>query len=369
MSETNARAVVRHTSGRRVFHTLDAIRGVAALFIVTRHVNLLFGGVTFPESYLAVDLFFVMSGVVLAQSYEHRLHAGEFAWTFFLLRCIRLYPLYLVGIVSGLLFKLLVGSHAPGHAWIASDAAGFTLALFMLPALQFPPIDPVRWSLTFELLINAVYGFLFRWLTTETLIALIVCAAGGLVFAELQERTLDVGWQMYVLWGGLCRVTFSFFAGVFIVRRLSGPQRTSQAGAWLCVAAVAGLLAVTIPAPIKPVYEIAVVLLAFPLLVTVAMRFDVDPWTRRVFTFLGVTSYAVYILHVPFGAWFITILAHTEHNGPLWLWRTPEFFIFLLISSWALDRYYDEPVRAYLRNRLGSMRSQNRKPATPARIE
>ena len=55
-------------SGRR-FHGLDAIRGLSAIVVATRHIPLL-APIGFPESFLAVDLFFVLSGVVLCDAYE-----------------------------------------------------------------------------------------------------------------------------------------------------------------------------------------------------------------------------------------------------------------------------------------------------------
>ena len=54
-------------------------------------------------SYLAVDLFFLLSGVVLANSYEKRLTREQISPTGLLLqRIIRLYPLYLLSLPIGL---------------------------------------------------------------------------------------------------------------------------------------------------------------------------------------------------------------------------------------------------------------------------
>lgn len=52
--------------------TLDAIRGVAAIFVFTQHAGQLFGGRQFLHSYLAVDLFFVMSGFVISVAYDRK---------------------------------------------------------------------------------------------------------------------------------------------------------------------------------------------------------------------------------------------------------------------------------------------------------
>ena len=83
---------------RRAFLTLDGLRGVGAFLVVMRHVPALFGPIRVPESFLAVDLFYLVSGFVVAHAYGARLKAGGFLWDFFKTRVIRLYPLYALGL-------------------------------------------------------------------------------------------------------------------------------------------------------------------------------------------------------------------------------------------------------------------------------
>src|SRR5205085_12699808 len=92
---------VKRLADRRVFHTLDGLRGIAALAIVLRHCDGFFGADVLPGSYLAVDLFFVLSGFVIAFAYEDRLASGLSAWRFAWVRVVRLYPLYVLGIALG----------------------------------------------------------------------------------------------------------------------------------------------------------------------------------------------------------------------------------------------------------------------------
>ena len=57
--------------------TLDCLRGVAAVIVVISHIGVagseLFVQRFFGRGYLAVDFFFMLSGYVLARSYEPRL--------------------------------------------------------------------------------------------------------------------------------------------------------------------------------------------------------------------------------------------------------------------------------------------------------
>ena len=84
------------------YRTLDALRGVAALFVVARHC-----GPWVPQfSYLGVDMFFVLSGFVLAKANDRRFAAGMSGWEFLSRRVKRLYPLYALGLALGLISML-----------------------------------------------------------------------------------------------------------------------------------------------------------------------------------------------------------------------------------------------------------------------
>lgn len=53
----------------RRFYALDGLRGVAAFIVVLFHAWPFFGRIA-PGGYLAVDVFFALSGFVLAHRYE-----------------------------------------------------------------------------------------------------------------------------------------------------------------------------------------------------------------------------------------------------------------------------------------------------------
>jgi hypothetical protein len=142
------------------FELLDAMRGVAALFVASLHVpptmqKLL----SFQVSYLAVDLFFCLSGFVIAFAYEERLQRGMTLNNFLLARTIRLYPLYFLGLVLGIL-AMTGRSHFMPHeqGWGGALVPAIAFSLFMLPTLagrhitsNAYPFDPPAWSLFFEL--------------------------------------------------------------------------------------------------------------------------------------------------------------------------------------------------------------------------
>jgi peptidoglycan/LPS O-acetylase OafA/YrhL len=93
--------LIQGKTSRAFFYSLDGIRGVAALLVILRHITPFFHLIDFQESYLAVDVFFVLSGVVLTNSYETRLRRDLSARRFCVIHLVRLYPLDLGGSVIG----------------------------------------------------------------------------------------------------------------------------------------------------------------------------------------------------------------------------------------------------------------------------
>lgn len=127
---------------RRKYHTLDGIRGTAALMILVRHAGYYFGNIGIrlskAESYLAVDLFFVLSGFVIAEAYDKRLAGGLSPTDFMKIRFIRLYPLYLLGLLIGTIASIfsIFGNNTVNLTG-ANLAKDFAFCLFMFPS-RFP---------------------------------------------------------------------------------------------------------------------------------------------------------------------------------------------------------------------------------------
>ena len=101
VTENAETGFIEQETRKRTFYGLDALRGIAAAVVVTRHAPALFGIGLFPNSSLGVDLFFVMSGFVIAHAYDQRIEKGLNWRQFLVIRAIRLYPLDLLGTALG----------------------------------------------------------------------------------------------------------------------------------------------------------------------------------------------------------------------------------------------------------------------------
>lgn len=337
------------------FVTLDGLRGVAALAVATIHSPEFFPHLH-SSSYLAVDFFFLLSGFVVANAYEEKLKGPMSTRAFVLIRMIRLYPLYLAGMLLGLSAVLIQIARGEDHTALDSLAAFIGFGVLLLPVPPPLSADPYplngpSWSLFLEIMANLVYAVTLPWLSSRVLATVVALAAVAVAFAGVHFGTLHVGWLWSHAWGGLARVTFSFFLGVLLFR-LRKPRTLPQPAAWLVMALLPALLMCSPGPKLQAAYDIALVLLVFPPLLLVAAASPPGRAAKPLFQVLGLTSYAIYVFHAS-----LYIYAHGVAKA-LGLLR-PQYalgigvgFLVLLVAvTWLVDLLYDQPVRRWLTRR------------------
>jgi peptidoglycan/LPS O-acetylase OafA/YrhL len=342
---------------RRSFQTLDGLRAVGALIIVMRHVPL-FGPLRVPESFLAVDLFYLVSGFVVAHAYAQRLAAGGYFWDFVKVRLIRLYPLYLAGLAAGVLMAAASILQNPQSTWTPAKVAECVgLGLLMIP--RFPgltingtTLDGPLWTLLYELVANFVYAAAIKLMRTWVLVAIMVVSGAGVIWAELSANTLDVGYNLTDQWAALARVGYSFFAGVLIYRLFGRGEQKAQWASLACVAVLGVGLACHLSRGLIAPYEIGMVLVGMPLIAIAAARFEPGPRVGRVFSWIGLMSYGIYCLHQPLGNLVVMEIGRYVPRGLGGAIVGVLFTAAVVLLCWVLDLYYDAPLRRWLRARL-----------------
>ena len=345
---------------RRAFQTLDGLRGVGAFLVVMRHVPAFFGPIRVPESFLAVDLFYLVSGFVVAHAYGARLKAGGFFIDFMKTRIIRLYPLYGFGLALGIVVATVAVISDPAGWWnpvrLTEAIATGALMIPLFPGLgaNGSSLDGPTWTLLPELIANMIYAAAIRFMTTGVLLAIIAVCGAGLVFAEFHYGTLDVGFNPTDFWAALARVGFSFFAGVLLFRFFGDRKQDSELAAWACVAVLTVLLGFSPAEDLTPWFELGVVMVVFPALLVIAGRFEPSARTGRVFAYVGLVSYGVYILHQPMGNLARIALSHRiQVPGDARGLIAGALFLAAVtgLSGW-LDNHFDGPLRKVLRARF-----------------
>lgn len=350
------------SSKDRVFHTLDALRGIAAIGVVVFHFGKFFSPFQVPGGYLAVDLFFIMSGFVIARAYDRRFEDGMTAAQFMRVRMIRLYPLYALGTLLGLAAAIasMNGNNLDGWDFRSISIATF-LAIFLIPNFygrpndRMFPLDAPCWSLFLELLVNMAFGMLWSRLKSKQLVLICIASAAGVLAAILHFGNSDQGYALGTLAPGIARTIFGFSVGILIARHLAiAPRRQSTPLFLLICSTVAVALTGSAHGTSREIWDAACVFLVFPAVVFCGTIVDPPSWLRGTSTFLGLTSYAIYVIHGPLSTATNSVVRHIFQGHPER--GTPYIGIclavLLLLTSWLVDRYLDNPIRRVLSSKL-----------------
>jgi peptidoglycan/LPS O-acetylase OafA/YrhL len=297
---------------------VDALRGLAAFAVVLYHVNAAFSRAPQPwmpaalqdvlrQGHFGVDVFFVLSGFVIAFSVRQGRWTPGYLARFALRRSIRLDPPYWAAIAleSGLIIvgALLIPSLSapvPTLPQVASHlfyAQGF---------LGYDNIIPIFWTLCYEFQFYLTFvALLVAWATLRrrvgerTANGVTAAAALGLFATSV---AVHHGWMPTPLRGLALDRWHQFFVGVLswgVVAGLVSPWLL--AGAFLAMAAGARRPDFPIEFPILVLTSLVCILSAR------SSRFDAR-FRARPLQFLGLISYSLYLYHASVG-WRAVALA------------------------------------------------------------
>ncbi|WP_419758859.1 acyltransferase family protein [Acidisoma sp.] len=343
------------------FEGLDGLRGIAALGVVFAHANGLFKSYTDDtSSYLVVDFFYILSGFVIAYAYSSRLDQG-LSWSGFMrLRLNRLYPMLFVGVlVAGLVF---LGRQVLLQTGMITEAVVLTvLSLSLLPVgllygLASYPIDNPIWSLFFEFVANGVYASPIRRIGRMSAFVLLGLAIVALTVVAMQFGTLSclgyVGPDSFL--AGFVRVSVPFSLGVAIWRLKLFERFPSIPFPMLAL----GLAIVFFfHGSTRWVYDMAAVLIVFPVIVCFGSRAHVGAFSLRLCHISRRGSYPLYILHM-------SVLRTVDMAYKMSHIRIGPFvpmclaILLSLAVSWGFLRLYDEPFREWMARRRKNSRLQ-----------
>jgi peptidoglycan/LPS O-acetylase OafA/YrhL len=352
---------MNNTMPRKTFETMNGLRGLAALLVVVWHGGSdWYGASRPPSSYLAVDLFFVLSGFVIAYSYQARLAGGMTTRQFMLIRLVRLYPLYFLGTLiscaTGLVWSLI---HREIGYNLAFAIRSFPFALAMLPTPTWIsgesfgdlyPLNVPAWSLFCEIVVNLAYAASYRWWSTRNIIIVMIISAALMLSNDWFDVKLGWGaggfnWASMPF--GLFRVFYSFPAGVLIFRIVYEKQFPLPH---------IGTIPVFLMFPLFFVWQAdwcskLSMIVGFPMLVAFACLSEPKGLLRRLCTELGNASYAIYAIHYPLIGF--TLLAQSKFRIDPHSNYIGAFFLLSVVPiSLLIDRWYDGPIRALLTSRF-----------------
>jgi peptidoglycan/LPS O-acetylase OafA/YrhL len=339
---------------------LTGLRFFFALLVVCHHsVQHWFGPASYPVAdfgYIGVDLFFVLSGFVLAWP-SRPVRAGRFWWD----RMSRVWPLHVFFLLLGLALIGYGVNRPTGGALLANLV--LVQAWFPSPATYFS-VNAVSWSLSCELFFYLAFPWLIGWLRPLTSASRRWVAgfvvAGLAIYPGLFSLTIAPTaagpheWSTYVL--PLWRMG-EFLLGIIAaleVRDGWRPRLSGTAALWLMILASAGLLTdglIQGRLPDRAVIEVVGACLAALAFASVAAdevagrrSWFGRPWMVT----LGASSYALYLLHaLLFGA--LVSVSDWTGTGPVNLLAWSAYVGLAVGLSLVVHRWIELPVERWLR--------------------
>ena len=195
---------------------LTAIRGFAALWVVGHHLQFELADVGYPAlgwlfrpGYVAVDIFFVLSGFVITAVHRDLTRGG--LRDFFLRRVFRLYPLHLfvLALILGLWLwsEARFGAHNPTERLADLPIVILLLQPYVIHGLTW---NTVSWSIGVELLCYALFPLVIGGVRRLELIS---CALVLLMMAAIERHVHS---EMVWGWPAVARGLAGFGLGMAV---------------------------------------------------------------------------------------------------------------------------------------------------------
>jgi peptidoglycan/LPS O-acetylase OafA/YrhL len=366
------------------FHSLDALRGLAALAVVFWHWQNFFLSPSgksstidlasqplhawfrplYDSGYLAVDLFFALSGFVFHWVYaqalaEQRVSARDFS----LLRLSRLYPLHLLTLLWVALGQLVYQA-IQGHSFVYphNDLTHLVLHLAFVPAIGLESgyaFNAPVWSVGVELVLYALFFGVCRYRLTHPALLL---AASMFGFFVLSRLYLPLGRGVGAFFLGCC--VYLVYRWVL---RQRAPGRWTQAivGAaallWLATlfCSYTGRSLADVPALRIFAWKYPMLVL-FPVTILALALLETQRGTLlRGCSWLGDISYSSYLLHFPLQLMLAIALAWAGVSMHVML--SPVALVAALavvvVLAWLSHRHFERPLQDGVRRRwIGATR-------------
>jgi len=385
-----------HSHTIKRFYSLDVLRGLAALSIVFYHWGHFFytGRIPGPDGlaglplstiflpfyvngWLAVDLFFCLSGFIFYWLYAKRVSNATISFRRFVwLRFSRLYPLHFLTLICVAIGQTwLLRTRGDSFVYCCNDAWHFLLNLFFVSSWGFdagPSFNGPSWSISVEVFLYVLFFALCR-LWPRRICLLLTYALAGFLLARLCSWTVGRGICSFFLGGAV----FFLYAKTAASSRLAVIAKLSlplSVGAWLGtfmagfylhgvdfsalpwshIPLVTRLEPAIMAKIVKRILEMWIVLALFP--ATIFTLATVEAWQGalgRHFSFIGDISYSSYLIHFPLQ---LILYIMDEQFGRQWLgldYSSPlfmaSFFAGLIFISLCSYRYFELPTQRFLR--------------------
>lgn len=335
------------TANIQKFESIEGLRGLLAVMVCFGHYGLgqLFEtcGLAF-RFHFAVDLFFVISGFVLAYSNFYAPKPVSTSY-YVLKRFARLYPLHLLTLC--VMVALLMVSDQ-GIAWSSAVQNGL-----LLQNIGFAPMDNAlnfpSWSIAVEFWISLLLFFLCRFVRSISLLMVGLVGVIAAISLLVPHMILHGDYEgiYHGMNAGVLRAIAGMALGVLVYLTYQKPVvvKCLAQQPWGYIAALALIGYGFSPWALQS--AALFYLLVFVLVSQMAIKPDfLKLLSLKTMVWLGSISYAIYLLHIPLYALFKAGFGDIAVKG--WLGKAcllPTLFCVAVLSY----RYFERPCQRWIR--------------------
>lgn len=350
---------------------LTGLRGLAAWFVVFYHIRYSLTDILpaqaiewLAKGYLAVDLFFMLSGFVMWLNYAGRFAEngkamiGPFLWK----RFARIWPLHALILLAMVAFAgvLIV----TGRATEGYPLAELPLHLFLMQNWGLTgelTWNHPAWSISTEFAAYLAFPLLIFVVRWERLSIGWLVAALGILFALLHtffaaQGLADLGDD--IARTGLMRCLLEFTAGIALAniwQRVERGSRAALVSIAICAAILAAGFALLLPETMFAPAAIAALLLACAF----GRGHITGALSARFMVWLGDTSYATYLMH--FFAFILFKIAFVGADLQIGWGMLLMFVLGVQVLATVLYYGFEKPAQRWLNARPPRIAQLNRR--------
>lgn len=345
------------------YAVLDLLRGFAAISVVGYHLGHWLGaGWLASNSNFAVDLFYALSGFVLAHAYAGRideLSLAQFAGR----RLARLLPVIVLATVISAAYVVLRAYAADPRSHVSSDGvpvSAIAVAIFLgglnLPYFNAPvaiggpqlfPLNGPQYTLFFEVFVNLLWWSLRRLPPVKTAVVSIAICLPLSLSMGLGGAAPDN------FLSGFPRVILCFQLGVLAYHFERSGRMRSLTPILFTISGLTTLAIFYAPVELPREIHFGYILLVVPVLIVSGARLPLRRKAERLALLAGALSYPIYALHYPVFAW-VNGLYRKGFGDQNILAEGPLVVAAVIVLSVVALKVYDAPIRAAIRSGLRS---------------
>lgn len=353
--------------------TLTGIRFYAAMHVVLFHNLYLFGDfaekIPIPvlnfisKGELAVSFFFILSGFILSYAYQDKINTKKEKVKFLVARFAKLYPLYFLALIldAPRVISYFFEKYDQNQASFKVLLSFFS-SLLMIQS-WFPPVTATwnspAWSLSTEIFFYISFVFIFKYLNKSkySYVYLFLSIATPVIvyqFFQFLNLPLESNF-MKIFWRSFPPLrVFEFILGIILFNYFHSGARlgrliknNSNLLFWFSVAASIYISSTQWSIQNKEIATVATTCL-FSIMILSSSYGEIR-WSKllnsKLVLTLGMSSYAIYIIHQPFKYYLESLITKSAIGGLT-------YCLSLISLSIILNRHFEIPLQKRINNYL-----------------